>query len=64
YESWELFRNEAKRLFEICCEVLSIKEVTRVSVRFINRFDLPGNSINLSEYFTVFPYVSSKFHMN
>jgi len=55
YDRWEPFIAESKRLFTIYHSTLPVKNIFRVAVRFINRFDLPGPSVDLSNYLKIFP---------
>src|SRR5579872_5388528 len=55
YEDWTVFQKEAKDLFLLCCKHLPIENVSRTSVRFINRFDIPEDTIELADYFNVYP---------
>ena len=58
YESWEPFRNEAQRLWAVYRERLEPAAVTRLAVRYINRFDLPGATVEMKEYFRTAPEIS------
>lgn len=59
YESWEPFRNEAQRLWSGYREIVRPTEITRLAVRYINRFDLPGTRVELKEYFRTGPEISA-----
>lgn len=41
YTGWDVFRDEAVSFFSIFSELLKNVEITRISVRYINRFILP-----------------------
>lgn len=58
YESWEPFRNEARRLWDVYRDKLNPQEVVRIAVRYINRIDLPGDSVDLKEYFRTSPEIA------
>jgi uncharacterized protein (TIGR04255 family) len=58
YESWKPFRDEAKRLSEVYRGTLNPDSVVRVAVRYINRIDIPGNSVDLKEYFRTSPEIA------
>ena len=58
YESWEPFRDEAKRLWCLYRERTAPVEITRVAVRYVNRFDIPGTQIELKDYFRTSPEIS------
>ncbi len=59
YEKWEIFRDEAFRLWKLYRELVS-PDIFRVAVRFINKFDIPlfpQSMLNFNEYLTAAPIV-------
>ena len=50
YDSWEVLRDEAKRLWEIYKEVCKPVTVRRISLRYINQLELPNSLTDLEEY--------------
>lgn len=64
YQQWEPFRDEAKRLFDIYQNTISPELITRVAVRFINRLDLPGTNVALSDYLNIFPVTPQEYKMD
>ena len=64
YQQWEPFRDEAKRLLEIYQKATSPENIIRTAVRFINRLDLPGNSVTLADYLKIFPVAPQDYKMN
>jgi uncharacterized protein (TIGR04255 family) len=61
YENWEKFREEARRLWMIYQKATLPQHITRVAIRFINRFDFPGVAIELSDYLKVLPHVPESY---
>lgn len=59
YESWDPFRDEARRLWNVYRSVLKPIRVTRLAVRYINRLDLPFPVTELKDYLRTVPEVSS-----
>jgi uncharacterized protein (TIGR04255 family) len=59
YNCWEIFRDEAKRLWNIYRSLTHIDVIARLSVRYINRIDIPLPVGDLKEYLRTFPEVSS-----
>lgn len=57
YERWETFRKEARRLWELYRSAIKVKNVTRVALRYINRIDIPGSSVELENYVRTLPQV-------
>ncbi len=60
YEKWEVFRDEARRLWDIYQAATNSKTVVRVAVRYINRLDLPLPLDDLKEYLLTAPEISPK----
>jgi uncharacterized protein (TIGR04255 family) len=59
YESWVPFRDEAKRLWIQYRARTAPQTIDRLAVRYINRIDIPGQTIDLKDYFRTSPEVSS-----
>lgn len=58
YGSWESFRREARRLWDLFKEVSGVEEISRVAVRYINQINIPTSvSANLDEYLNVYPEI-------
>ncbi len=58
YLGWEALRDEAHRLWKIYRERTKPRRVTRIAMRYINRFDFPGTGIDLKDYLRTSPEVS------
>jgi uncharacterized protein (TIGR04255 family) len=58
YESWELFREEAKQLWTVYRNEFHPRKVTRVAVRYINRINIQAERVELKEYFRTSPEIS------
>lgn len=59
YISWENFRDEAKMLWGIYRNICDPLLVSRIGLRFVNRFEFPDQTINLREYLLTSPEVGS-----
>ncbi len=57
YSRWEMFREEAEGYWKTFIESCNVAEVTRVAVRYINRIVIPGESIELYDYFSLYPKI-------
>ncbi len=55
YNKWDVLRDEARSLWDIYRKMALPESVIRVGLRYINRFDLRGEKIRLSDYFAIFP---------
>jgi uncharacterized protein (TIGR04255 family) len=59
YDSWEPFSNEARRLWQVYRERLKPLAVTRQSVRYVNRLDVPAASrIEIKDYLRTQPEIA------
>jgi len=58
YETWEHFRDEAKHLWEIYNNTCKPLNVTRAAIRYVNRLDLPGPSLDFKDYLRTVPEVA------
>jgi uncharacterized protein (TIGR04255 family) len=58
YQSWDIFRTEARRLWNIYRAIAEPSAVVRIAVRNINRIDIPLPVNDFSEYLRTFPEVS------
>ena len=57
YESWEQLLPRIASCYEKYVSIVSPKRVARIGLRYINRFDLPGPSVELEDYFEFRPYL-------
>ena len=58
YDTWEEFSSDARRLWEVYKDVCKPSSVIRAAVRFINRLDLPGPTLDFKEYLRTVPEAS------
>ena len=58
YDRWEPFRDEARRVWNVYRSKTDPDEITRLAVRYINRIDVPEESVDLKEYFRTSPEIS------
>jgi uncharacterized protein (TIGR04255 family) len=65
YDRWETFRDEAKRLWQIYCEIAEPTCITRAAVRYINRIEIPipakPQMVEQEDYFETYPQISKKY---
>lgn len=61
YDSWEPFRDEARRLWNLYRSVSRIENITRAAVRYVNQVNIPGEQVELDEYFRTAPDISSDY---
>jgi len=58
YESWEPFRDEARRMWTLYRDAVNPDAATRIAVRYINRIDVPLPCGDLKDYFRTVPEVA------
>lgn len=63
YERWENFIAEAKSLWDEYSKVVKPVSYNRYAVRFINRFDIPNDRIELADYFNVYPQAPQNYDL-
>ena len=55
YQSWDLFRTEAMRLWDGYAEFVKPGQIHRVGLRYVNRIQLPAGELNFEDYLDVAP---------
>lgn len=62
YSTWEVFRDEARRLWNVYRSCYSMTGVTRIAHRAINQLDIASESgVDLDEYLHTAPRVTPEF---
>lgn len=55
YHSWKEFLAEAKELWGLYEATAKPQQITRIAVRYVNRIELPGATIELDEWLNTYP---------
>lgn len=58
YDNWESFRDEARKYWDIFEDRMSPSQISRLALRYINRFDLPLPIDNIDQFLNTGPKVS------
>lgn len=58
YESWELFRTEARELWNLYYKIVVPARITRVSLRYLNRIELPLPFGDFKDYIMTAPEIA------
>ena len=58
YQTWNMLRDEARRLWDIYRKFALPRGVIRLAVRYINQLALPGRKIEIEDYLKTFPKIS------
>ncbi|MBI5863447.1 MAG: TIGR04255 family protein [Planctomycetes bacterium] len=64
YESWEPFRTEARRLWDVYRSIAKPKKVVRIALRYVNRLDLPLPVHDFRDYLRTAPEISADLPQN
>src|SRR6266700_1831153 len=64
YTSWEEFLPSIEMGFNAYREVVKPKTIHRIALRYINRIEIPSNSIQLEDYFELRPFIGQKLLQN
>jgi uncharacterized protein (TIGR04255 family) len=62
YSEWETVRAEAARLWDRYKAAVKVHRITRIGVRYVNRLDLPGPSLELKDWLLTGPEVAPGMH--
>lgn len=57
YPSWQEFVPLIKKGFSSYCDIVGPKSIHRVGLRYINRIEVPGQGIELEDYFEFRPFI-------
>lgn len=60
YTGWDVFKPQAEKYFSNFFDFFQPKEIKRISLRYINRIELPLGIKNLHDYFTTLPQVDNR----
>lgn len=60
YASWQEFKPLIQQAFEVYSEQASPKATTRIGLRYINRFELPGDKVDLEDILEFRPYMGKE----
>ena len=62
YESWEVFSEQARRFWGMYLEATDVQNVTRVALRYINKFDFEADeAMEIEDYFQTYPKLSLEY---
>ncbi|MFS4448701.1 TIGR04255 family protein [Maribacter sp. 2307UL18-2] len=54
YSGWDNFVKDAFEVWDSCKDILKVEVLTGISIRFVNRINLPLDTSELTEYFTTY----------
>lgn len=56
YPTWNGFKPEIENAFDALCDIVDIKGLQRIGLRYINHIEIPRTSVNLEDYFEFRPF--------
>lgn len=59
YAGWENFRPKIELAYDTICEVTEIKGIDRLALVYVDRIEIPGDNIEMGEYYKFYPYLGS-----
>lgn len=57
YPTWNGFKPKIENGFNTLANIVDIKGLQRIGLRYINRIEIPGPSVNLDDYFGFRPFI-------
>lgn len=60
YENWEVFRSEARELWNQYFQITNPVKITRIALRYINRIEIPLPIKDFKEYILTTPEIAPK----
>jgi len=58
YEQWEIFRDEARNLWNVYYKIAKPVRVTRIALRYINRIEIPFPIRDFKDYILTVPEIA------
>jgi uncharacterized protein (TIGR04255 family) len=60
YPGWEGFKPRIRKAWEALQQVVEVRGLERIGLRYINQIELPTQEANLEEYFEFYPFVGKR----
>jgi uncharacterized protein (TIGR04255 family) len=60
YPGWEGFKPRIRKAWEALQQVVEVRGLERIGLRYINQIELPTQEVNLEEYFEFYPFVGKR----
>ena len=58
YQSWELVRDEAERLWTAYAEIANPESISHIGLRYVNRLDFPAPVLHLRDWLVTAPTIA------
>lgn len=60
YKTWEMFRDEARELWDLYFQTTNPVRITRIALRYVNRIEIPLPMKDFKEYILTTPEIAPK----
>jgi len=64
YPAWQNFKPKIEAAWKGLQTVLDVRALQRISLRYINRVEIPAQKVVLEEYFEFYPFVGKRLPQN
>jgi len=64
YPTWQEFKPKIEKAFKALTEIVNVKGIQRIGLRYINQIEIPGAPIKLENYFEFYPFVGPRLPQN
>lgn len=64
YPTWDRFQPRIERAFNALTEVVDIKGLQRIGLRYVNLIEIVGQTVELSDYFEFRPFLGQELPQN
>lgn len=64
YPTWNKFKPSIEKAFKALSETIVINTFQRIGLRYINRIEIPGQSVKLEDYFEFRPFLGKDLPQN
>jgi len=64
YPTWDGFKPRIENAFSALTDTVDVKGLQRIGLRYINRIEIPGQSVNLDDYFEFRPFLGQNLPQN
>lgn len=60
YPTWERFKPTIEKAFRAIIGIFEVKGLQRIGLRYVNRIEIPSQSVKLEDYFDFYPFLGQK----
>ncbi len=64
YPTWQGFKPQIEMAWEGLQDIVEVRGLQRIGLRYINRIELPAQDMQLAEYFDFYPFIGTRLPQN